>query len=82
MIVKTIVKGDAKLMAISIASIIAKEYRDSLMQDLAKDFPQYGWQRNVGYGTKEHLEAIQKFGITVHHRKSFAPIRECAFAIG
>ena len=82
LIVKTIVKGDAKVMAISLASIIAKEYRDSLMRDLAKDFPQYGWQTNVGYGTKEHLEAVRKFGITVHHRKSFAPIRECTFAIG
>lgn len=76
--VKTIIKGDAKVLNISLASIIAKEYRDSLMKDLAKDFPLYGWQTNVGYGTKEHLEAIRKFGITQHHRKSFAPVRKCA----
>ena len=82
LLVKPIIKGDAKVLTISLASIIAKEYRDSLMQNLAKDFPQYGWQTNVGYGTKEHLDAIRKFGITVYHRKSFAPVRECNLAIG
>ena len=82
LLVKPIIKGDAKVMTISLASIIAKEYRDSLMQDLAKDFPQYGWQTNVGYGTKEHMEAMREFGITVHHRKSFAPVRECVSAMG
>lgn len=77
LIIKPIIKGDAKVMTISLASIIAKEYRDSLMRDLSKDFSQYGWQTNVGYGTKKHLEAIKKFGVTIHHRKSFAPVRDC-----
>lgn len=70
-----IVKGDDKVPAISIASVIAKEYRDNLMRQLAMQFPAYGWETNVGYGTKQHLEAIGKFGITPHHRKSFAPIK-------
>ena len=72
--VKTIVGGDSKVLSISLASIIAKEYRDNLMRKLAKDFPQYKWNTNVGYGSKAHLEAISKFGITCHHRKSFSPI--------
>ena len=71
----TIVKGDDKVPAISVASIIAKEYRDNKMRQLATQFPVYGWDTNVGYGTKQHTDAIEKFGITAHHRKSFAPIK-------
>ena len=66
-----IVKGDAKVPAISAASIIAKRERDMEMISLAKEFPQYGWERNMGYPTKEHTEAIRKFGRTIHHRSTF-----------
>ena len=72
--VKTVIGGDDKVLAISVASIIAKEHRDALMKSLAQEFPQYAWDKNVGYGTREHLEAIEKFGISPHHRRSFAPI--------
>lgn len=75
--IRAVIKGDAKVLSISLASIIAKEYRDTIMVNLSKDFPQYGWQTNVGYGTKAHLDAIREFGITQHHRKSFAPVRAC-----
>lgn len=72
---KTIVKGDSKVFNISIASVIAKEHRDGIMRDLSRQFPQYGWERNVGYGTAEHLAAIKNYGITSYHRKSFAPVK-------
>ena len=71
-----IIKGDEKLICISAASILAKVYRDKLMVDLSKDFPQYGWDTNAGYGTKKHIEAIKNFGVTKHHRKSFKPIKK------
>lgn len=66
-----IVKGDAKFAAIAAASILAKTYRDTLMQHLAQNFPGYGWESNVGYPTKAHRQGIQQQGITPHHRKSF-----------
>lgn len=66
-----IVKGDSKFLSIACASILAKNYRDSLMMRLHEEFPEYGWDRNMGYCTKEHREALMKFGPTVHHRKSF-----------
>lgn len=66
-----VIKGDSKYFSIAAASILAKEYRDNLMQDLAEIHPHYGWERNVGYPTKQHRAGIQKFGITEHHRKSF-----------
>ena len=72
--VKTVIGGDDKVLAISVASIIAKEHRDVLMRSLAQEFPHYGWDKNVGYGTRAHLEAIEKYGISPHHRRSFAPI--------
>ncbi|MCR5224507.1 MAG: ribonuclease HII [Alphaproteobacteria bacterium] len=75
-----IVGGDNKVLSISLASIIAKEYRDSLMKKLALEYPYYGWSRNVGYGSKEHIEAILKFGITPYHRKTFAPIKDMSFS--
>lgn len=72
---KSIIKGDDKSYSIAAASIIAKVTRDRLMESLALDYPDYDWHKNSGYGTKYHLEAIQKHGITIHHRKSFAPIK-------
>lgn len=74
--VVTITKGDNKVLAISLASIVAKQYRDYLMRKLAIEYPQYGWDTNVGYGTKQHIEAIYTIGVTEHHRKSFSPIKE------
>lgn len=72
---KTIVKGDGRVLSIAAASIIAKVIRDRMMTELAREHPGYGWERNAGYGTGEHLDAIQRLGITPHHRRSFAPIR-------
>ena len=66
-----IVKGDAKFASIAAASVLAKTYRDDYMRKIAIDFPQYGWDRNMGYPTKEHVQAIIEHGYTVHHRKSF-----------
>ena len=74
LICETLVKGDARSLSIAAASIIAKQYRDQLMSDYAKDYPQYGWDRNAGYGVKAHLEALNRVGISPHHRKTFAPI--------
>lgn len=71
---QTIVKGDAKSLSIAAASIIAKHYRDTLMTRIANDFPNYGWERNAGYGTAHHLKAIEIHGVTIHHRRSFAPV--------
>ena len=72
---RAIIKGDAKSLSIAAASIIAKETRDKIMHELAAKFPQYGWDRNAGYPTPEHLTAIEKYGITEHHRKTFGPVR-------
>lgn len=68
---KTIVKGDAKYMSIAAASVLAKTYRDAFMQKIDLEHPQYKWRKNKGYPTKEHREAIQRFGATIYHRKSF-----------
>jgi len=73
--ITTIVKGDSKSKSIAAASIIAKVHRDRIMSELDKEYPNYGWARNSGYPTAEHRAAIEKFGITKHHRKSFAPVR-------
>jgi ribonuclease HII len=70
-----IVKGDDKSLSIAAASIIAKVHRDRLMKKLAEMFPFYGWDHNAGYGTSEHLAALDQFGVTEWHRASFAPIR-------
>jgi ribonuclease HII len=67
----TVVKGDAKIPAISAASILAKTYRDEYMAAIAEKYPGYGWERNMAYPTKEHYEAIAALGITPEHRKSF-----------
>lgn len=66
-----IIKGDAKVLSIACASILAKNYRDQLMMQLHEDFPEYGWNKNMGYATKQHREALNKFGPTIHHRRSF-----------
>ncbi len=71
---KCIVKGDKKIPEISAASIIAKVARDRLITKMSKKFAKYAWDKNAGYGTKLHLIAIKKFGITKYHRKTFSPI--------
>jgi ribonuclease HII len=73
---RAIVKGDAKERCISAASILAKEYRDRIMREAALTHPQYGWERNMGYGTREHVEALRTYGATPHHRRSFAPVAQ------
>lgn len=69
-----VVKGDSKSKSIAAASIIAKVTRDRLMEKLSAEHPYYGWERNVGYPTREHVEALEIHGITLHHRKSFGPV--------
>ena len=71
---KTFIKGDERIKCISAASIIAKVSRDLFMINLAKNYPGYLWQKNFGYGTKEHIIGLKKYGITKHHRKKFKPI--------
>lgn len=66
-----IIKGDGKYLSIAAASILAKTYRDDLMEKLSATHPEYGWERNAGYPTKEHRSAIEKYGITPYHRKTF-----------
>ena len=68
-----VVKGDAKIASISAASILAKVYRDRLMDKLGETFPMYDFSNNAGYGTKKHLEALQKYGLSPVHRKTFRP---------
>lgn len=68
---KCIIKGDAKFLSIAAASVLAKTYRDELMEKLSIEFPGYGWATNVGYPTPEHREGIKQLGITPYHRKSF-----------
>ena len=70
-----VVKGDALCLSIAAASIIAKVTRDRIMRDLANEFPDYGWDSNKGYGTKAHGEALRRYGVTPHHRRSFRPVR-------
>ena len=68
---ETIVKGDAKYLSIAAASVLAKTYRDDFMEKIHKEFPFYNWKNNKGYPTKEHRKAIQEYGITKYHRKTF-----------
>jgi len=72
--VTCIVEGDSKSFSIAAASIVAKVTRDREMQRLSADHPGYGWERNAGYGTAEHLAALRRLGVTPHHRRSFAPV--------
>ncbi len=73
---ETIIKGDGKYMSIAAASVLAKTYRDAYMHKIHKEYPMYNWQQNKGYPTKEHREAIRKFGVTKYHRKSFRLLPE------
>ena len=73
---ESVVRGDAKSMSIAAASIIAKETRDKIMHDLAKKYPQYEWDKNAGYPTQSHLQAIDKYGINEQYRKSYGPVKE------
>jgi ribonuclease HII len=66
-----VIKGDSKIHSISAASILAKVYRDRLMQSISTEFPEYLWEKNMGYGTPDHINSIKKIGITKHHRKTF-----------
>ena len=72
----SVIKGDQKIPSISAASIIAKVTRDRSISNLGKKYKGYLWDKNFGYGTKHHLNAIKKFGITIHHRKTFSPINK------
>tara|TARA_R110000824_G_scaffold118960_19_gene272660 strand:- start:80152 stop:80829 length:678 start_codon:yes stop_codon:yes gene_type:complete len=72
---RAIVKGDGRVLSIAAASIAAKVTRDRIMLDLARSHPGYGWEKNMGYGTKMHMDALQRLGASPHHRKSFAPVR-------
>ena len=71
---KNVIKGDQKIPEISAASIIAKVSRDRLLTKMSKNYQNYLWDKNSGYGTQDHIKAIKKFGITKHHRKTFKPV--------
>ena len=71
-----VIDGDAKFICIAAASVLAKVHRDRLMEELAVKYPEYGFEKHKGYGTKVHMEALGKFGITEIHRKSFKPIKK------
>ncbi|MBF4494360.1 ribonuclease HII [Flavobacterium sp. JLP] len=73
---QSIIKGDAKFLSIAAASILAKTYRDEYMDQIHEEFPMYNWRQNKGYPTKEHREAIQKYGTTKYHRMSFRLLPE------
>ena len=76
---KAIVKGDEKIICIAAASIIAKVSRDLFMIKLSKKYPKYCWHKNFGYGTKDHLKGLKKYGITKYHRKKFKPVHNILF---
>ena len=73
---KTVINGDEKIKEISAASIVAKVFRDRFMIKLSKKFSNYAWEKNFGYGTRDHLEGLKKFGVTTHHRKGFKPVHK------
>src|SRR5262249_41446402 len=77
----TLVDGDAKSVSIAAASIIAKVTRDRMMAALHDQHPHYGWRKNKGYGTAEHLEALTRHGPCVHHRRSFAPVHNILYRV-
>ena len=78
---RSIVKGDAHCLSIAAASVLAKVTRDRIMRELHEQFPQYGWDHNAGYGTAQHMRAIEKYGITPHHRRSFAPVAQATLPL-
>lgn len=73
--VKTLVRGDSLSLSIAAASILAKVTRDRIMCELALEYPGYGWERNAGYGTAAHQKGLASLGVTIHHRRSYAPIK-------
>jgi ribonuclease HII len=73
---EAIVKGDSKSISIAAASIVAKVYRDRMMNDVDEECPGYGFARHKGYGTREHLDALMELGPTRHHRRTFTPVRD------
>jgi ribonuclease HII len=73
---KTVIKGDEKINCISAASILAKVYRDKVMIRMSKKFKNYSWNKNFGYGTKQHMLGLRKYGLTTMHRKNFYPIHK------
>ncbi len=79
---RSIVKGDARCLSIAAASILAKVWRDHYMQELHREFPAYGFDRHAGYGTKAHMQAIHDHGITIHHRRTFAPVTQLELPLG
>ncbi len=74
----SLIKGDARSISISAASIIAKVTRDRMMKEYGEAYPEYGFEKHMGYGTKQHLEALDNHGLTPWHRRSFAPVKEIA----
>ena len=74
--VQPIIKGDLKSITISAASVLAKVTRDHLLYELAKKYPMYDFQNNVGYPTKKHLDAIEKYGVIPEHRRSYGPVKD------
>ena len=76
---QAIVRGDAQCLSIAAASIVAKVARDALMVDLAQQFPGYGWERNAGYPTQEHRDALKNLGVTPVHRRSFGPVHNILY---
>ncbi len=76
---QAVVKGDARSVSIAAASILAKNWRDRLMVDLAQQHPGYGWEANAGYPTKQHREALRNLGVTPHHRRSFKPVHNILY---
>ncbi len=76
---QAVVKGDARSLSIAAASIIAKNWRDQVMVDLAQQHPGYGWEANAGYPTKQHRDALRNLGVTPHHRRSFKPVHNILY---
>ncbi|MEM6563603.1 MAG: ribonuclease HII [Pseudomonadota bacterium] len=76
---QTVVKGDARCLSIAAASVVAKTARDRTMVDLAQQHPGYGWETNMGYGSKSHMLALQNLGPTPHHRRSFKPVHNILY---
>jgi ribonuclease HII len=74
-----VVKGDMRCLSISAASIVAKIARDRIMVDLAQQHPGYGWETNMGYGSKSHISALQNLGVTPHHRRTFKPVHNMLY---
>ncbi|MEM7731249.1 MAG: ribonuclease HII [Pseudomonadota bacterium] len=76
---KAVIKGDARSASIAAASIVAKVTRDRIMMDLAQQYPGYGWDTNVGYGSKKHIDALANLGVTPHHRRYFKPVHNILY---